>query len=65
MSNWRVTLKRLDTNTGLKTNRDFVKRAIASFLDDSAVAYHDLVGKIVEDDGVVIQFTGCRPIYAG
>lgn len=65
MSNWRVTMKRLDNNHAQKTDRDFVRRTISSVLDNPAAAYQDLVGKVFEDNGVVIQFTGCRPIFAG
>lgn len=65
MSNWRVALKRLDKNPTRKTNRDFVRNTIASVLSDPTVAYQDLIGRVFEDDGVVIQFTDCRPIYAG
>lgn len=64
MSNWRVTMKRLDKNHAQKTDREFVRNTIASILESPTAAYQDLVGKIVENNGVIIQFTGCRPVYA-
>lgn len=64
MSHWRVTMKRLD-KTGQKTNREFIRRVINDVLESPAASYHDLIGKVVEDSGVIIQFTGCRPVYNG